>query len=324
MPRVFVTRHLIGDALDRLRQGADVEIWPDADPPPQDALQAAAKRSDGLLTMITDRIDGAFLDAAPSVRIVSQLAVGYDNIDVDAASQRRVLVCNTPGVLTDATADLAFALMLAQARRLPEADTVLREGRWGLWSPTFLLGRDLRDKTLGIVGLGAIGTAIAERARGFHMRLVYWSRSRKPEVEQAVGIEFRDLDALLREADYVHITVALSEDTRGLIGPGQLALMKPDAVLINTARGPIIDQKALYDALKAGRIGGAALDVFEKEPIPTDDPLLNLPNVVVAPHLGSATLETRQRMADLAVDNLLAYFKGERPPSPVNGDEVIL
>jgi glyoxylate reductase len=319
MPRVFVTRHLIGTALDRLRQAADVEVWPDADPPPPDALLDAAKRSDGLLTMITDRVDRALLDAAPSLRVVSQLAVGYDNIDVEAATEKGVLVCNTPGVLTDATADLAFALMLGQARRLPEADEALREGRWGLWSPTFMLGHDLRDKTLGIVGLGAIGTAIAERAKGFRMRLVYWSRSRKPEVEQALGIEYRDLPALLGESDYVQITVALTEETKGLIGAEQLSQMKPDAVLINTARGPIVDQTALYDAVKAGRIGGAALDVFEKEPIPTDDPLLALPNVVVSPHLGSATIETRQRMADLAVDNLLAYFQGTPPPSTVNG-----
>jgi len=323
MPRVFVTRHLIGTALDRLRQAADVEVWPEADPPPPDALLAAARRSDGLLTMITDHIDGAFLDAAPDLRIVSQLAVGYDNIDVEAATEHGVLVCNTPGVLTDATADLAFALMLGQARRLPEADRALRDGSWSLWSPTFMLGHDLRDKTLGIVGLGAIGTAIAQRAKGFRMRLVYWSRSRKPDVEQALGIEYRELNDLLHEADYVQITVALSDETKGLIGAEQLALMKPDAVLINTARGPIVDQKALYEAIKAGRIGGAALDVFESEPIAPDDPLLALPNVVVSPHLGSATVETRQRMADMAVDNLLAYFQGQKPPSAVNGEQVL-
>jgi glyoxylate reductase len=318
MPRVFVTRHLIGSALDRLGQHAEVEIWPDADPPPPDALLEAAQRSDGLLTMISDRIDGAFLDAASSLRIVSQLAVGYDNIDIAAATERGVLVCNTPGVLTDATADLAFALMLSQARRLPEADKALREGKWGLWSPTFMLGHDLRDKTLGIVGLGAIGTAIAERAKGFRMRLLYWSRSRKPEVEQELGIEYRAFPDLLSETDYLHITVALSPETKGLIGADQFAMMKPGAVLINTARGPIVDQKALYEALASGHLGGAALDVFEREPIPPDDPLLAFPNLVVAPHVGSATVETRQRMADMAVDNLLAFFRGEPPPSAVN------
>ena len=320
MPRVFVTRDLIGDALDRLRGHAGVEVWPDQDPPPPEALIEAAKRSDGLLTMISDHIDGAFLDAAPSIRIVSQLAVGYDNIDVHAATERGVLVCNTPGVLTDAVADLAFALMLAQARRLPEADAALREGRWGLWSPVFMLGHDLRDKTLGIIGLGAIGTAIAERARGFRMNLRYWSRSRKPDVESELGIEYRDLADLLGESDYVHITVALSDETRGLIGAEQLAMMKPDAVLVNTARGPLVDQKALYEALKAGRLGGAALDVFESEPLSPQDPLLKLPNVVVSPHVGSATVETRRRMADMAVDNLIAFFEGKRPASPVNGD----
>ena len=323
MPRVFVTRQLIGDAIPRLQGVAEVEVWPDKDPPPPEALLDAAKRSDGLLTMISDHIDGVFLDAAPSVRIISQLAVGYDNIDVAAASERGVLVCNTPGVLTDATADLAFALMLAQARRLPEADKALREGEWGLWSPTFLLGHDLRDKTLGIIGLGAIGTAIAERAKGFRMNLRYWSRSRKPDVESELGIEHRELEDLLRESDYVHITVALTDETRGLIGAEQLAMMKPDAVLVNSARGPLVDQKALYEALKAGRLGGAALDVFESEPLSPDDPLLKLPNVVVSPHVGSATVETRRRMADLAVDNLTAFFEGKRPVSTVNGDAVL-
>ena len=323
MPRVFVTRHLIGDALDRLRQDAEVEVWPDADPPPPEALLDAAKRSDGLLTMISDHIDGAFMDAAPSIRIVSQLAVGYDNIDIAAASERGVLVCNTPGVLTDAVADLAFALMLAQARRLPEADKALREGHWGLWSPTFMLGHDLRDKTLGIIGLGAIGTAIAERAKGFRMNLRYWSRSRKQDVESELGIEYRELADLLRESDYVHVTVALSEETRGLIGAEQLAIMKPHAVLVNTARGPLVDQKALYEALKAGRLGGAALDVFESEPLSPEHPLLRLPNVIVSPHIGSATVETRRRMADLAVDNLIAFFEGKRPASTVNGDAAL-
>jgi glyoxylate reductase len=323
MPRVFVTRHIIGDALDRLAQVAEVVVWPGADPPPPEALLDAAKRSDGLLTMISDHIDGAFLDAAPGLRVVSQLAVGYDNIDVAACSERGVLVCNTPGVLTDAVADLAFTLMLSQARRLPEADTALREGHWGLWSPTFMLGHDLRDKTLGVVGLGQIGVAIAERAKGFRMRLLYWSRSRKPEAERDLGIEYRDLPGLLRETDYLQVTVALTSETRGLIGAEQFALMKPGAVLINTARGPIVDQKALCEAIKSGHLGGAALDVFEDEPISPDDPLLMFPNVVVAPHVGSATVETRQRMAAMAVDNLIAYFQGNQPPSTVNGDRVL-
>lgn len=322
-PRVFVTRGLVGDGLSRLAQEAEVYVWPDADPPPYETLIAEGRRSDAVLTTISDRIDSSFLDAAPSVRAISQLAVGYDNIDVEAATSRGVLICNTPGVLTDATADLAFALMLAHARRLFAGDRALRAGEWGQWSPVFMLSRDLHGKTLGIVGLGAIGQAIAERARGFKMPLRYWSRSRKPEVEAELGIEWRSLPDLLRESDYISISLALSPETRGLIGAEQIALMKPDAVLVNTARGPIVDQDALYEALREGRIGGAALDVFAEEPLPTDHPLLGLDNVVVSPHVGSATVETRTRMTDLAVDNLLAFFRGERPPAGINSDDLL-
>jgi glyoxylate reductase len=317
-PRIFVTRGLVGTGVERLGRSADVTVWHDADPPPPDALRAHAAASDGLLTTIADRIDAAFLDAVPSVRVVSQLAVGYDNIDVAAATERGVLVCNTPGVLTDATADLAFALMLAHARRLFAGDRALRNGEWGEWSPVFMLSHDLHGKTLGIVGLGAIGRAVAERAKGFKMPLLYWSRSRKPDAEAELGAQWRELDALMREADYISINIALSDETRGLIGEHEIGLMKPDAVLVNTARGPIVDQDALYRALVENRIGGAALDVFAEEPLPTDHPLLALENVVVSPHVGSATFETRARMTDLAVDNLLAFFNGEHPPAPVN------
>jgi glyoxylate reductase len=317
-PRIFVTRGLVGDGLERLARTADVTVWPDLDPPPPGALLKHAQKADGLLTTIADRVDASFFDAAPGIRIVSQLAVGYDNIDVEAACQRGVLVCNTPGVLTDATADLAFALMLAHARRLFPADRALRKGEWGEWSPVFMLSRDLYGKTLGIVGLGNIGHALAERARGFKMPLLYWSRSRKPEAEKALGAEWRELDDLMREADFISIHLALSDESRGLIDERRIGLMKPDAVLINTARGPIIDQDALYGALVSKRIGGAALDVFAEEPLDPNHPILALENVVVSPHVGSATVETRARMTDLAVDNLLAFFRNERPPAPVN------
>lgn len=316
--RVFVTRGLVGSGLERLARETEVDVWPDADPPPPDILLAKARQSDAILTMISDHIDAAFLDAAPSVRVISQLAVGYDNIDVEAATKRGVLVCNTPGVLTDATADLAFALLLAHARRLPAGDQALRRGEWGEWSPVFMLSRDLHGKTLGIIGLGAIGRAIAERARGFKMRLLYWSRGRKPELESELGIQWRELNDLLRESDYISISLALTDETRGLIGEQELALMKPDAVIVNTARGQIIDQPALYRALLEERIGGAALDVFSTEPLPPDDPMLMLDNLIVSPHVGSATVETRTRMTDLAVDNLLAVLHGEKPPAPVN------
>jgi glyoxylate reductase len=322
MPRVFVTRKLVGDGLERLAREAEVEVWPEADPPPPDVLLAKAQHSDALLTTITDQIDGAFMDAAPSMRVVSNLAVGYDNIDVKAASARGVLVTNTPGVLTDAVADLAFALMLSHARRMPEGERAVREGTWPIWSPTYLLGHDLSQKTLGIVGLGAIGLATAQRALGFGMSVVYSSRNRKPEAEARLGLGWRTLPDLMRESDYVSISVALNDETRRLIGAPELALMKRDAVIVNTARGGIIDQAALVDALRERRIGGAALDVFAVEPIAPSDPLLQLENVVVTPHVGSATVETRARMTDLAVDNILAFFHGERPRCCVNGDDI--
>jgi glyoxylate reductase len=318
MPRVFVTRRLVGDGLQRLAREVETEVWPGDDSPPPGVLREQAARSDGILTNIADRVDEDVLAASPRLRIVSQMAVGYDNIDVPAATRRGVLVTNTPGVLTEATADMAFALLLSQARRLPEAERSVRQGAWGEWKPWFLLGRDLYRKTLGIVGLGAIGQAMARRGRGFGMRVLYTSRQRKPEAEAEIGVEWRDLSRLLAEADFVSVHVALTEDTRHMLGARELAMMKRDAVLINTARGGVIDQAALCDTLREGRIGGAGLDVFETEPVSPDDPLLTLDNVVVAPHLGSATVETRTRMTDLAVDNLLAFFAGREPPCCVN------
>jgi glyoxylate reductase len=316
--RVYVTRALPGEGIDRLRAVADVEVWPGEDPPPREVLRGEAAKADALLTLLTDRVDGDLLDAAPGVRIVSNMAVGYDNIDVPAATARRVLVTNTPGVLTETVADLTFALILAFARRLVEGERVVREGRWPPWRPAFLLGRDVWGTTLGIVGLGAIGLAVARRARGFGMRVLYASRSRKPEPEAELGIEWRELDELLRESDYVSLHMALTPETRRMIGARELGLMKRDAVLVNTARGGVVDEEALIEALAQKRIGGAALDVFAVEPLAADSPLLRFDNVLVQPHVGSATIATRTRMADLAVDNLLAFLRGERPPCCVN------
>ncbi|HEY4685799.1 MAG TPA: D-glycerate dehydrogenase [Dehalococcoidia bacterium] len=319
-PRIFVTRELPGEGLDRLRRAADLTVWPELDPPPAAALRAGAAGADGLLTLLTDRVDGDLLDAAPNVRIVSNMAVGYDNVDVPACTQRRVLVTNTPGVLTETVADLAFALILAFARRIVEGERAVRQGDWPVWRPAWLLGRDVNGATLGIVGLGAIGLAVARRARGFGMPLLYWSRHRKPEVEAELGVQWRSLDDLLRQADFVSLHVALTPETRNLMGARELALMKPDGVLVNTARGGVVDQAALVRALIERRIGGAALDVYAVEPLPAEDPLLQLHNVLLAPHVGSATIETRTKMADLAVANLEAFFRGERPPCCVNPD----
>jgi glyoxylate reductase len=320
LARVFVSRQLPGHGVERLRAVADVEVWPDPTPPPPDELLKAVSNADGLLTMLTERIDAPLLDLAPNLRIVANMAVGYDNIDIAAATERGVIVTNTPGVLVEATAELAFALLLASARRLVEGERIVREGRWPPWRPDFHLGKQLAGATLGIVGLGAIGEAVARRARGFDMRLVHFSRTRRSAVERELGLTYLSLEELLGQSDFVTLHIALTPETRHLIGAEQLALMKQDAILINTARGPIVDQAALVEALKEHRIGGAALDVFEVEPLPPNDPLLRLDNVLVAPHIGSATLATRTRMADLAVDNLIAYFKGERPLTMVNPD----
>ena len=318
MPRVFVTRDLPGDGLERLARVAEVDVWPDIDPPSSQQLLDGVAGCDGLLTLITDRVGTALLDANPQLRIVSNMGVGYDHIDAIAATERGVLVTNTPGVLTEATADMAFALILGFARRLVEGERIVRDGSWPAWRPTFLLGKDVAGATLGIVGLGAIGLAVARRARGFGMRVLYASRTRKPDAEAELGLERRGLDGLLAESDWVSLHAALTPETRGLIGARELTLMKPDAVLVNTARGGVVDEDALGQALQQHRIGGAALDVYAAEPLPLESPLLALDNVLLAPHLGSATVQTRTAMAGLACDNLIAFFEGRRPPACVN------
>jgi glyoxylate reductase len=275
-----------------------------------------------LITLITDRVDAELLDQAPTLRVVSNLAVGYDNIDVAACTAHGVAVCNTPGVLTETVADLAFALMLGFARRIPEGERVVRDGRWPVWHPSFLLGRDLHGANLGIVGLGAIGQAIARRARGFGMTVLYTSRHRKPEAERELDVQWRELPELLRESDYVSLSVAFTPETKGLIGVQEFEFMKPTAVLVNTARGGIVDQDALVEALRGHRIGGAALDVFAVEPIPANDPLLQLDNVLVAPHVGSATVATRARMTALAVENVVAVLRSQKPPCCVNPEVI--
>jgi glyoxylate reductase len=303
MPRVFVTRGLPFPALERLKAEHDVDVWEERTPPPPEALRERAAQADALLTMVTERIDGDLLDAAPSVRAVANLAVGTDNIDLDAAAERNIPVGNTPGVLTETTADLAFGLLLAVARRLVEGAAEVREGRWAPWEPSHGLGGDVSETTLGIVGWGRIGQAMARRGEAFGMEVIHSSRSS--------GLP---LGELLEQADFVSLHTPLTPDTRHLIGREELRRMKPTAYLINSARGPVVDQAALRDALVAGEIAGAALDVTDPEPLPGDDPLLTAPNLLVVPHIGSATVRTRSRMADMAVDNLLAALAGREMP----------
>ncbi|HYM14746.1 MAG TPA: D-glycerate dehydrogenase [Dehalococcoidia bacterium] len=312
--RVFVTRRLPGDALQRLAVAADADVWPAGVPPPYDELARRAAGADGLICLLTDRIDAPLIGGAPRLRVISNVAAGYDNIDLGAAMRRNIAVGNTPGVLTETTADLAFALILATARRIVEAERFVREGRWRSWDPGLLLGADVHGATLGIVGFGEIGQAVARRAAGFDMRVLNASRH---AADEAGGAERRDLASLLRESDFVSLHVPLTGETRHLIGAGELRLMRPGALLINTARGGVVDQAALARALADGVIAGAGLDVAEVEPVPPGDALLRAPNVTLLPHIGSASRATRERMAAMAVDNCLAGLRGEPLPHAV-------
>jgi glyoxylate reductase len=305
--QVFVTRALPGGAIDRLVAEHDVEVWPERLPPPRDELLARVREVEGLLSMLTDRIDAELLDAAPNLRAISNYAVGVDNVDVDAATARGIPVGNTPGVLTDTTADLAVALMLGIGRRLVDGDAYVRRGAWYTWEPDQLLGRDLHGATVGIVGFGRIGQAVGRRLEGFDCTILHTSRSG--------GVGFEEL---LERSDFVSLHTPLTPETRGLVDAEALRRMKPTAYLVNTARGPVVDTDALAAGLHAGEIAGAALDVTDPEPLPADHPLLDAPNLLVLPHLGSATHATRERMADMAVDNLLAGLRGERMPHQVN------
>jgi glyoxylate reductase len=306
MARVFVTRKPVGDGLERLvAAGHEVDVWPGTEPPSQPELTARAQRADALLCMLSDRVDAAFLAACPHLKVVANYAVGLDNVDLEAARRHGIAVGNTPDVLTDATADIAFALMLAAARRLPQAAQVVKDGDWGTWQPDGHLGADLVGATLGIVGAGRIGEAVARRASGFDMRILKTtSRSGTPFPE------------LLERSDFVSLHVPLTPQTHHLIDAQALRRMKATAILVNTARGPIVDTHALIDALHAGTIGGAALDVTDPEPLPRDHPLLRAPNVLVLPHIGSATTRTRATMTELAVGNVLAGLAGAPLPHP--------
>ncbi len=318
-PKAFVTRAIPQEALDLVAAHADMEVWPHDDPPGPFTLRQLAARADGILTNIMDRIDGPLFDAAPSLKVVSQMAVGLDNVDVAEATRRRIPVGYTPGVVSNATADQAFALLLAAARRLTEAERWVRKGGWKIaFHPLFWLGAEVHQATIGIVGMGSIGLEMAKRARGFDMRILYYSRTRKPDAEALYEMQFVDMPTLLSESDFISLHVPLTPETHHLIGSKELARMKPTAILVNAARGPVVDPSALYQALKAETIAAAALDVTSPEPIDSDDPLLSLKNLVIAPHLGSSTVTTRTRMAVLAARNLIAGLEGRHLPRCAN------
>lgn len=287
-------------------------------PVPREVLLREVSEVEALLSLLTERVDGELLDSAPRLKVVSNMAVGYDNVDVDEATRRGIAVCNTPGVLTETTADFAFALLMAAARRLVEGDRYTREGRWKTWGPMLLLGQDVHHATLGLIGLGRIGVEMAKRAAGFSMRIQYYDPVRREDLEHQYGLTYVGFETLLRESDFISLHTPLTEATHHLIGEPQLRLMKNTAILINTSRGPVVDQKALYEALAHGVIGGAALDVTEKEPIDPDDSLLTLENVIVAPHIASASVKTRTSMAVLAAENLIAVLDGRTPQAIVN------
>ena len=322
-PKIYVTRELPERGLSEIKAQFDTEVWREYNAPPKKVIIEKASKADGLVTLLSDKIDSEVFDAEPSLKIVSQFAVGFDNIDLKEATKRGIYITNTPGVLTETTADYAWALLMAAARRVVEADKYVRCGKWQVgWHPTMLQGNDVYGATLGIIGLGRIGSAIANRAKGFNMKVYYYDVIRHQDLEKELEIEYLEIEDLLQKADFVTLNVPLLKDTYHLINEKKLKLMKKNSILINNARGPVIDEQALYKALKIGWIAGAGLDVFEQEPTPEKNPLLTLDNVVVAPHISSSSYETRSRMAKIVADNLATFFAGKEPPNLVNKEVI--
>jgi len=312
-PRVYVTRQIFPDALDLIEKFAELELWPDDEPPSPEQLMEAMSNVDGAIINVMDRIDAPLLDAAPKLRVLSQVAAGLDNIDIPEATKRDIMVGYTPGVLAKSTADLAFALLLAVARRVVESDKWVREGNWKIsHHPMFWLGSEVNGSTLGILGLGGIGREMAKRGLGFDMKVLYHSRTRKRDLEKAYGLKYASLKRVLAESDFLSIHVPLTPQTNHFIGEKQLKMMKPSSILVNLSRGPVVDTDALHQALTKGTIAGAGLDVFDPEPVPTDHPILGLDNVVVLPHIGSASNRSRRDMHLLAARNLVAGLNGDR------------
>ncbi|MHB1131712.1 MAG: 2-hydroxyacid dehydrogenase [Chloroflexota bacterium] len=321
-PKVFVTRRIPEEGIRMLAEQCEVDVWQGELPPPRADLLARCQDKDAVLSLLTDKIDAEFLDNAPNLKIAANLAVGFDNIDVPECSRRGVAASNTPAVLNDTTADFAWALLMASARRIVEGVDYVRASKWQTWGPMLLMGQDIHHATLGLVGLGRIGIAVAKRAQGFDMRVLYYDVVRREDVERELGLEFVDLDTLLSQADFVSVHTPLTKETHHLLSTEQFAKMKRSAVVVNTARGPVIDPKALYTALKEGQIWAAGLDVTEPEPIPMDDPLLTLPNCIVVPHIASASIATRTQMAKLAAENILAVLNGKPGPTLLNPEVV--
>jgi glyoxylate reductase len=320
-PKVFVTRLIPAAGLDRIRAECDAEIWTDPLPPPHDVLRAKVADRDGLVALLTDRIDADLLDAAPRLKVVSNYAVGFNNVDVPAATARGVCVGNTPGVLTDATADMAFCLLIAAARSVVDGHEYGKHGKWKTWEPLGHLGQDLVGRTLGVVGMGRIGYALARRcARGWDMPVLYHDARRNQQAETELGARPVDLETLLRTADFISVHTDLNDSTRGLFNADRFKMMKPTAVFVNTSRGPVVVEKDLIEALRAGIIFAAGLDVTDPEPPPADSPLYRQPRLVVAPHIASATVGTRDAMASICADNLLAGLAGKPLPAWVNPD----
>ncbi len=319
-PRVAVTRIIPEVGLDLLRQNADIVLWENELPPSPEELDALLDGADGALTLLTDRIDGDVLDRHPNLKVVSNFAVGFDNVDVDAATERGVAVCNTPTVLNEATAEMAFTLMVAAARRVMESVDYGRAGRWKTWGPTLLMGQGLTGRTLGIVGFGRIGRMLAKMVRGFDMEILVYDVYQDPNAERELGVRYVALRELLERSDFISLHVALTDDTHQMIGADQFAAMKPTAVLVNAARGPVVDTDALVDALKNGEIFAAGLDVTDPEPLPADHPLMSLPNCTVVPHIASGTVASRNAMAEFAAGNVLDVLNGREPRAIVNPD----
>ena len=317
-PKILITKHVYPEAVDILEAAGDIEYNDSSAGLPPEELQAAVADKLAIVCQLTDRIDAAVLDGASDLKVIANVAVGFDNIDVAAATERGIVVTNTPGVLTDTTADLAFTLMMAAGRRIAEADRFLRSGRWQQWEIDLLCGHDIHGQTLGIFGLGRIGRGMARRARGFDMRVIYHDAVRATsEEERSWGIEYVDRESLFRDSDFLSIHVPLNDHTRHCVGSAEFELMKPTAVLVNTSRGPVVDEQALAVALENGQLASAGLDVFEEEPL-VEPRLLALDNVVLVPHIGSASIRTRTRMCTMAAGNAAAVLSGERPPNPVN------